>query len=103
MVKERLEETDSRLANKLSEDELITIFFTMFRLIGELIQKETRVIFEGYLAFFTNPVKRKCTNLHTNEVWWTYKHRIRMKPLDELKRLAETEISEEEYNRLTKK
>lgn len=96
MHKKLLEE-HPEIAVKITEDELYKILKVSFALIGELLGKGYRVIFEGYFSFFTKPIKRKCTNLYTKENWWTYKRRIRVKPMDSIKKIAENDISEEEY------
>lgn len=97
LVHKRLTEKNPELAEKIKYEDLIYILDIMFGILGELLRDGYRVIFEGHFSYFTHPVKRKCTNLHTNEEWWTFKRRVRTKPMDKLKGVAEVDMTEEEY------
>lgn len=96
-VHKQMEKMNPDLAAKTSETDIHQILDIMLEVLAVLMRDGYRVIFEGFFSYFTKPIKRKCTNLHTNETWWTYKRRIRCKPMDHVKSIAETEITEEIY------
>lgn len=100
---ERLQNERPELAKKLDEKELLFIIESVFEEISVLLRSGVRVIFEGYLSFYTKAIKRKCSDLHTGEDWMTHKRRLRWKPSPRFKEMTEIEISEEEYLTETKK
>lgn len=93
----KLQKEHPEIAQKLKPEEVFEILEASFRLVGELLKDGYRVILEGYFSFFTKPIKRKCTNLHTKETWWTYKKRVRTTTLGKLKEEAEVDITVKEY------
>lgn len=93
----KLQKEHPEIAAKIKPEEVFDLLESAFRLVGELLKDGYRVILEGYFSYFTKPIKRKCTNLHTNETWWTYKRRVRSTTLGQLKEVAEVDITEEEY------
>ena len=100
-IQNKLNEESPDLAARLSLDDISVIMDTALRVMAELLKDGYRVIIEGYLSFFTKPIKRKCTNLQnkdTEETWYTLKRRIRIKPMDKFKKQVETELTTEEYN-----
>ncbi|PGQ88192.1 hypothetical protein [Priestia megaterium] len=96
-VRTKIEEKHPELLEKYKDGDIQKIVECALEVLSELLRSGYRIIFEGYFSFFTKPIKRKCSNLHTNETWWTYKRRIRVKPMDHLKEVSEVEITEEEY------
>ena len=103
MIKAELNKTNPELSNKITEDEIISIFNTGFRIMGELLYKGVRVIFEGYFSFYTNPVKRKHSHIATKDTWFTYKNRVRMKTALKFKKISESSLSEEEFLKIRQK
>lgn len=102
-LKERLDNEHPELAAKLDETELLLLIELFFKEISILLRLGYRVIFEGFVSFYTKPIKRKCTNLQTGEDWMTFKRRLRWIPQPNMKKLTEVEITESEYNQAMKK
>ena len=99
-VYNQLQKENPNLANKLAIDDISIITDTSMRVIAGFLKSGHRVILEGYFSFFTKPIKRKCSNLQNNsadETWWTFKRRIRIKPMRDLKKMVEVDITEKEY------
>lgn len=96
-VRKKIEQEHPELLAKYTDGDFQKIIECALKVLSELLRDGYRVIFEGYFSYFTKPIKRKCSNLHTKETWWTYKRRIRVKPMDKLKELSEVEITEDEY------
>jgi predicted DCC family thiol-disulfide oxidoreductase YuxK len=86
----------NRIAS-LSEDDLDVIISEMWAELGVCLESNIRVSFEGWISFFTKPVKRRCYNMYTGDRWVEFKRRIRSNSLDRFKEQAEVTISEEEY------
>lgn len=99
--KERVESERPELAD-LSDEDLLYLLNSHYEELSELMKLGYRVIFEGHLSYYTKPIKRKCTNMHTGEEWWSYKRRIRTKPMDLMKSRTEIDLTEEEYLELQK-
>lgn len=102
-LKERLDNEQPELSKKLNEAEILLLIELLFSEISTLLRTGYRVIFEGFVSFYTKPIKRKCTNLHTGENWMTYKRRLRWTPAPDMKKITEIEITEAEYKDETKK
>lgn len=98
-VRERLKKEHPDIIDRYKDGDIQKIVDCALKVLSELIRDGYRVIFEGYFSYFTKPIKRKCSNLHTKETWWTYKRRIRVKPMDHIKEISEVEITEDEYNK----
>jgi nucleoid DNA-binding protein len=102
-LKERLDAQHPDISKKLDEAELLVIIELLFMEVAHLLKSGYRVIFEGFVSFYTRPIKRKCSNLHTGEDWMTYKRRLRWTPAPNMKAISEVEISEDEYMKETNK
>jgi nucleoid DNA-binding protein len=102
-LKERLDDQHPDLSKKLDETDLLVLFDLFFMEVAYLLRSGYRVIFEGFVSFYTKPIKRKCTNLHTGKDWMTYKRRLRWNPAPDMKVISEVEITEEQYLEETKK
>lgn len=77
--------------------EFVSLFWEV---LAEYLFDGHRVIFDGWISFFTNPVKRKCYDVGHTGYKWSYKHRIRFRPLDKFKGLAERDLTESDYQAL---
>lgn len=102
-LKERVDAEHPELSKKLDENEILILIELLFKEVAFLLRSGYRVIFEGFVSFYTKPIKRKCSNLHTGEDWMTYKRRLRWTPAPHMKAISEIEISEDEYKKETKK
>lgn len=98
----QLPEDNPRLRS-LTENDLHYLIKLIFVEIATHLREGHRVIFEGLISFFTKPVKRKCTNMHTGNTWYTLKRRFRTQPLDVMKAIAEVDVTEDEYELAKKK
>lgn len=102
-MKKTLEEQNPELAVKLDEKDLLFLIDLFFNQLSIHLRSGLRVIFEGFASFYMNPIARKCTNLHTNDTWMTYKRRLRWSPLPNMKKATEIEITKEQYLEETQK
>lgn len=102
-LKEYLDTEQPELSKKLNEAEILLLIEAFFTVVSVLLRSGYRVIFEGFVSFYTKPIERKCSNLHTGKDWMTYKRRLRWTPAPNMKKIAEVEITKEQYLEQTKK
>jgi hypothetical protein len=81
----------------LTDVDLDIIVSKLWAELGACLKDNIRVSFEGWISFFTKPIKRQCYNMHDHTRWVEFKRRIRSNSLDLFKGHAEVTISEQEY------
>lgn len=81
----------------LTDEDLNIIITEFWAELGLCLRLGIRVIFEGWISFFTKPIKRNCYDMTTGKRWIEFKRRVRTRPLDRFKEIAEVAISEEQY------
>jgi nucleoid DNA-binding protein len=92
----RIEKERPALAS-LSDEDLLYLVDSKYEELSDLLKNGYRVTFEGHWSYYTKPIKRKCMNMNTGEEWWTFKRRLRTKPMEKMKGNTEIDITEEEY------
>lgn len=110
-VKKRLSKHENERIRKLDSEDLMDLFSLFWEELTSCLSQGHRVIFDGWISIFTNPVKRKCYDAQTEAdkaagaprtSEWLYAHRVRFRPLPRFRQQAETKITLEEYQRLEK-
>jgi predicted DCC family thiol-disulfide oxidoreductase YuxK len=81
----------------LTDEDLDIIISEVWAELGACLRANIRVSFEGWISFFTKPIKRNCYNMIDGSRWVEFKRRIRSNSLDRFKEQAEVTISEEGY------
>lgn len=106
-LEDRLIESGNKKLQKLQREDLEDLIWLFFDELTLCLHKGYRVIFDGWISFYTNPVKRKCYDTSSNDAGvssgdrrasrLSYKHRVRFNPLKNFRQQAETELTEAEY------
>lgn len=91
------EEASLKRIEALNVEDLDIIITEFWEELGSCLRIGMHVAFEGWLTFFTRPIKRNCYDMHTTNRWIEFKRRIRTNSLDRFKEKAEVSISEELY------
>ena len=99
----RLKNSDNEKLKKLKAKDIDEFIDAFWSELAVAVKEGIHISFEGWMSFFTKPVKRACRNTHTDETWITYKRRVRTKALDRLRSEAETDLDEQEFIELEEK
>lgn len=89
-VKKRVDE--ERPDIKVDEKALKYIITVFFEEVSSLLYAGKRVIVENFVSFYTKPIKRRCSDPRTGEVWMTYRRRMRWKPAKAMKNKVESDM-----------
>lgn len=102
----RLSDSSNERLKELRDEDFHEFFEVFWQELARSLFEGHRVIFDGWVSFFTNPVKRKCYDAPTADSLagvtprpqsWSFKRRVRFKPLSEFRRTAEVPLTEAAY------
>jgi hypothetical protein len=96
----RLQESSNKNLQKLSNKDIQKFISLFWEVLATCLYDGYRVIFDGWISFYTNPVKRKCYDTGRIGNKWSFKYRVRSKPLNAFRNHAERELTEESYQEL---
>lgn len=93
----QLQKSNNSRLKELTESDIQKFISLFWEVMAMYLYDGHRVIFEGWASFYTNPVKRKCHEVGHRGYKWSFKRRLRFRPLDNFRESAEVEMTEEEY------
>lgn len=101
-----LQQTDNPRLLALTTKDISVIIECFWQLVTTNLQNGKRVVFEGWISFFLNPVKRVCFKnnlINKKDRQVVYKKRVRMNITDQFRQSAEIDMTEAEYQIIKKK
>lgn len=100
-VHSELQQSENEKINTLEVADLLTIFEAFVYVLAKCLKSGTNVIFDRFFSFYTKPIKKK-TKVPGGGYTWTFDKRVRFRPYPIFRSMAETKLSELEYEELKK-